>query len=262
MKIKNSIIKRKAKKTGLKENDFEKYKTKCLRISIVVALFAWLFVGVLIKNILSSGAIGIIIGTIFFIFLLRAPFVKKKKSVEEIEAELPFFLFSLVTELRTGKGFIAAIERIADKESETGKEFQKLLNDVKKGSSIQDGLERMSQRIGSRQVRRALGNISSMHLQGSNNFSGLKKIAQELIARQRINSREFSSKMVMYSLVFIAASAIVPAMFLSFILVGSYFMKISFTPIQILLITTIIFPVIDLGILGMINSKTPVFLKR
>ena len=59
-----------------------------------------------------------------------------------------------------------------------------------------------------------------------------------------------------------AVSAIVPAMFQSFILVGSYFMALSFTAEQVFLIIVVLFPLIDIGILAMINSKTPEFLKQ
>ena len=68
--------------------------------------------------------------------------------------------------------------------------------------------------------------------------------------------------MVVYALVFIAVSAIVPAMFLSFVLIGSYFMKLSFTAVHVLVISTLIFPIIDAGVLMAINSKTPLFLKK
>ena len=65
----------------------------------------------------------------------------------------------------------------------------------------------------------------------------------------------------MYSVVFIVLSAIVPAMFQAFISIGSTFMELDFTSIQILLITTVLFPVINLGILLLIKSKTPEILK-
>jgi hypothetical protein len=38
-------------------------------------------------------------------------------------------------------------------------------------------------------------------------------------------------------------------------------MKIEFTPIQVLIIIIALFPLIDIAVLSMINSKTPLFLK-
>jgi len=111
-------------------------------------------------------------------------------------------------------------------------------------------------------IRRANSNLASIYSHGTKNVTGLKRLAQELLLKQRIESKEFSGKMVVYALVFIAISAIVPAMFMSFVLIGSYFMKLSFTAPQIFMISVGLFPILDGAVLMMINSKTPLFLKQ
>ena len=133
---------------------------------------------------------------------------------------------------------------------------------MKKGSSLAEALERMNRRILSIPIRRANSNLYNIWLHGTNDIDGLKKLTQELFLKQRIESKEFSSKMVVYALVFIAISAIVPAMFQSFIIIGSYFMKITLSPMQVLAIIIVLFPLIDVSILALINSKTPLFLKQ
>ena len=60
---------------------------------------------------------------------------------------------------------------------------------------------------------------------------------------------------------FIAVSAIVPALFQSFLIVGSTFMQMDFTPVQAIVITTMLLPAIDIGVLLYIRSITPEFLK-
>jgi len=67
--------------------------------------------------------------------------------------------------------------------------------------------------------------------------------------------------MVVYSLMFIAVSAIIPALFQAFIIIGSSFMKLGIDSTQLLLINLAGFPLIDLGILLYIKSQTPAFLK-
>ena len=68
--------------------------------------------------------------------------------------------------------------------------------------------------------------------------------------------------MVVFSLMFIAVSAIIPAFFLAFITIGSMFMELDFTPIQVIALTAIVFPAIDLSVLFLIKEKTPVFLQK
>ncbi|MDO8624929.1 MAG: type II secretion system F family protein, partial [Candidatus Diapherotrites archaeon] len=58
-----------------------------------------------------------------------------------------------------------------------------------------------------------------------------------------------------------AVSAIVPALFESFILVGSLFLDLDFSAIQVLAIMAVGFPLLDLGVLMYIRSQMPVFLR-
>jgi hypothetical protein len=60
---------------------------------------------------------------------------------------------------------------------------------------------------------------------------------------------------------FIAVSAIVPALFQSFVIVGSMVLELDFTPLQVLLVTAVFFPLVDIAVLLYIRGKTPVFLR-
>ena len=135
------------------------------------------------------------------------------------------------------------------------------MNDIEKGSSLKEALAKMNDRIDSLNIKRITSNLANIYLHGGKTL-GLKKLAQELLLKQKIESKEFGGKMVVYSLVFIAVSAIVPAMFASFVLIGSYFMKLSFSPIEVFLIIVLLFPMLDAFVLILINSKTPLFLKN
>ena len=82
-----------------------------------------------------------------------------------------------------------------------------------------------------------------------------------MLSRQKSESKEFSGKIVMFSLVFIVLSAIIPALFQAFITVGSSFMEIPFEGFQVLIIVGVLFPLLDTLLLFYIKSSTPEFLK-
>jgi archaeal flagellar protein FlaJ len=250
------------KKTNMKDNEFTKHKLESLKMSIFVGLFLWLVFGLFIHNILRSLAIATIFSVFIFIILIQLPLAKRKKETKKFEAELPFFLIHLSTEIRTGKSFAKALEDSTKEKGFVTEEFKCVINDIKKGLTFEEALDKMNKKFDSLNVKRALSNLANIQRHGKKDVTSIKKLAQELLLKQRIESKEFSNKMVMYSLVFIAISAIVPAMFQSFILVGSYFMALSFTAEQVFLIIVVLFPLIDISILGMINSKTPEFLKQ
>ena len=260
--IKNSFIEKYlGKKGNLRSKEIEKHKTDSLKVSVFIGLFAWLAIGIYIESILKALAFSTIFTIVVFIILLQLPLAKKRKETKKFEADLPFFLLHLATEIKIGKSFSKAMNDSCKEENRAALEFEDVLADVKKGMSFQEALEKMNKKFDSLNVKRALSNLANIQRHGKRDVTSIRKLAQELLLKQRIESKEFSNKMVMYSLVFIAVSAIVPAMFQSFILVGSYFMALSFTPEQVFLIIVVLFPIIDIGILAMINSKTPEFLK-
>ncbi len=249
------------KKSNMRDKEFNKHKFESIKLSLIIGLFSWLIIGVLLKNILLGAGVAIIITLIIFVILLELPLLKRKKYALQIESELPLFLTKLSSEIKLGKNFTNAILSAANEDSLVSGEFRLIVKDMNKGASFEEALERMNQRIDSHNIKRACSNLSNLHNNGKKDVSGIKKLAEELLLKQRIESKEFSGKMVVYALVFIAVSAIIPAMFMSFALIGSYFMKLSFTPEQIFLISIILFPLMDSGVLILINSKTPLFLK-
>ena len=119
-----------------------------------------------------------------------------------------------------------------------------------------------AERIDSLQVKRAVALFVSVYEQGKEaGGAGVKMLARELLAKQRAESKEFSGRLVVYSLLFIAVSAVVPALFQSFAIVGSMVLNFSMTSVQIFLIIVVVFPAIDLIALYYIRAKTPVFLR-
>lgn len=249
------------KKSNMKEKEFNKHKFESIKISLILGLFCWLIIGVIAKNILLGAGIAIIVTLLLFLLLLQLPLAKRKKYAKKIESELPLFLTKLASEIKLGKSFNQAILSAANENSAVDNEFKLIVKDMNKGASFEEALQLMNKRIDSQQIKRACSNLNNLHNNGKKDVSGIKKLAQELLLKQRIESKEFSGKMAVYSLVFIAVSAIIPAMFMSFTLVGSYFMKLSFTPEQIFLISIILFPLMDGSVLVLINSKTPLFLR-
>ena len=258
----NSIIQKKInKKTNTRQKDFEKKKIIYLKISIIISLFGWLIIGAYTKDIFRSGAIATILMIIIFIIELYLPVLKQKQHSKKVESGLPMFLFKVVSELKVGKDFVRAIKNSCNSTNPTDVEYLRVVRDFENGASISESLKNMNDRVNCLNVKRANSSLNNIYLHGSSSET-LKKLTDDLLTRQKIESKEFSGKMVVYALVFIAVSAIVPSMFASFILIGSYFMKISFTPIQIFLIIVLIFPALDVSILYTIYSKTPIFLRQ
>jgi pilus assembly protein TadC len=247
-----------SKKVNFRQKEFELHKTKSLKLSILISLFIFLALELYLHNIFLTLGMSFFCFLIIFLLALQLPLIKKKKYAKKIENEMPLFLTNLITELKVGKTVFDAIKQCSS--GLVGKEYSYVLKNVERGTSFSDALSEMNANCASLIVKRTNSNLNNIYLHGNDVYS-LKKFNNELLMRQRIESKEFSGKMVVYALVFIAVSAIVPAMFISFILIGSYFMQIQFTALQIFIIVIFVFPLIDSTVLMMINSKTPIFLR-
>lgn len=245
---------------NLRKKEIEEKKFYNLKISLFIGAVTLFIIEIYFVDIYFSILIAIIFFIIIFIFLTIWPLIIHKKKVKKIESELPFFLMKLITEINLGNSFFVALKKICEEEGCVEKEFKKIVVDMQKGKSFEESVKEINDSLSSLETKRALSSISNIYSQGADAQS-LKRLTEELFLKQRIASKEFSGKMVVYSLVFIAISAIVPAMFSSFILIGSYFMAIEFSAIEVFLIIVIVFPALNILVLMFINSKTPLFLK-
>lgn len=258
-----TILQKDLTESGSKEKAGDFFH-KMLKSSIFASLFFLLAFIVFFQDIF----IGIITGTLFFLglfgFLLYLPRMKKKQRAQEIEKDLPFFLMSLSVQLNVGVPLKNALQNAAQKEKNLlGKELETALKKIDSGGlSLPQALLSINSKNASPMLLRSLSQINGIYVQGKNaQTQAIRNLAKEQLSIQKSQSREFNGKIAFYSLLFIAASTVFPTLFQSFVLVGSGFMDISFTPLQVLLIVVIFFPLLDIAVLFYIRSKTPVFLK-
>lgn len=189
--------------------------------------------------------------------------IKGKKRGEEIERDLPFALMHLYTRLALGEKLETALEKTAESiHSALGTEFKKIAREInKKGASVEEAFLHSIERNPFIQFRRASSQIVSLNEQGftKQELASLKSLHKELLTEQRTKIKDFAGKMVVYSLLFVAFSTVLPALFLALILIGSMFLELSVSPTNAFLIVILFFPVVDLIILFYIREKTPLF---
>ncbi len=202
-----------------------------------------------------------------FILLSRAiPKAKERRRAEEAEAGLPDALLRASVCLDLNQKFEKAVEKMACSPGALGREFRRALGECAKGRPMKEALMGISERTGSRAVRRAMAQLAfsyeKMHTGKKGSGEALRALAKELFASQRIKLREFSGKMAMHSVLFIAVSAIIPALFESYSIVGSLFLEMTFSPQELFIIIAVVFPAIDALALLLFWAKTPMFMKH
>jgi len=235
------------------------------KYAAIFSICCWLLLGLVLESPVLSALLGLLCFLPAFAATLYYPKMKRKRQGERVEAGLPFCLMNIAIELNLGIPFVKALEHASRERSTCAGEFRAVAEEIREqGASVGEALRHFSERTDSRLVKRAVVQLASAFEQATPKKSGepVKRIAAEILARQRAESKLFSGKLVVFSLLFIAVSAIVPALFQSFSIIGSVILQMRFTAIQLFLIIVAVFPMLDLAVLFYIREKTPVFLRE
>jgi len=259
---------------NLKENiKFVKFKYEYLNIlaykklMYFVGLFTSLFFAAIAFIYFQS--IEYAIYSFFSVFIVNIaffyyyPFVLKKTFIGKIEKDLPFFLIDLDMKLSIGQEFLSTLKELAKQYEFLGNVFEKIIDNYNKGISLQKSFREYSEIFDSQDFKRALTQILNIYESGKNfkEKGPLFELAEELINIQTTKTKLYSNKLVMISLFFIAVTAILPSLLLVFVSVGGIILDLGITPIQLILIFTLVFPAIDLILIFFIFNMMPSFMR-
>ena len=175
-------------------------------------------------------------------------FGSKKRELSELEEKLIFSLKNFGMQLDAGLSF----EECLAKE----KIFGAIIRETELGASIPEALRNFAQRYDSAFIKKASALLADIYIKGGSG-SALKKLADEEAAVRLAKIKEYNEKLVMFSLLFVACAAIIPAFFQAFIIVGSLFIAIPISAEAALIIPVLLFPLINTGAFLFIKSRRP-----
>lgn len=226
-----------------------------LSLSFGIAIVSGLFSLAMLSVSLDYAPFSILAFIASFFLLAKYPSLKKRARAKEIEKELPNTIRMVGIELGMGLPFETSL-RNACSDSALGRELKHVVKNIDAGSSIQEAFQAFSNRIDSAFARRASAQIVSAYEKGGSGET-LKRLAYEQESILRVRLKEYNGKMAVYSLLFIAASAVFPAIFQAFVIIGSSFLDVGVSPEQALWIPVIGFPSVNLALFLFVRWKKP-----
>ena len=241
------------------------YFSACAKKSVLVFVGAQLLWSLAFEAILEGLLFSLLCAGAALYVLCRLPAMKLEERARKIEKHLPFALMQLSVEQNIGVPFASSLERIA------GQQYGEFSSGLGRhlfaaricGGSVPEALLAFAQANRSQLLRRAVSQMVSAYEHGQKEGAGepLREMALELLARQKAQAAEFSARMATFSIAFVVVSAVVPALFSAYTIIGSSFMEIPFDAGQVLMIVAIVFPIVDIIMLGVAKWMTPEFLK-
>jgi len=226
-----------------------------LSLSFGIALVSSVFSLVFLSLSLDYLPLSILVFVLVFFSMVRYPAIRKRGMAKAVEKELPNSLRMMGIELNMGLPFETSLKNVCSN-SALGKELKHVLKNIENGSSVQEAFSSFCNRIDSNFARRASAQIIAAYEKGGSGET-LKKLADEQESILRARLKEYHGKLTVYSLLFIAASAVFPAIFQAFVIVGSSFLSIDFSPTQALLVPILLFPLINIALFVMVRWKSP-----
>ena len=187
----------------------------------------------------------------YFLIIYFLEIIKQRDLVKRIDQDLPYFLNNLANNLEKGISLKSALE-IESKifeNKDLGLLLKQGLDKInKKGYSLEKAFSALS--IETENLSRSLYQITDTVTSGGTNKSdNLRTLSKTIIDKQKSDSKRYSTKLNFISLIFIVISAVVPAIFLMFFLIGASFLELSISKTTIIFVTVVLFPVIDLFLL-------------
>lgn len=210
------------------------------------------------QGLITSLGCSLMTFSLLYLLSIKLPGFIRDRHERKIEKSLSRALRTISTELKIGMPFHICFSHASDQDLTVSKELKRVQRGVERGSSYPEALTKISERYNSEFVRRTVNQLISAH-SGDSEEGGeaLKKLSQEQESLMRTKMEEYNQKLVVYSLIFIATSAVLPAMFQALVIIGSNFLKLNIGPLQSFLIPCVGFPILNLGIFAYIAIKRP-----
>ncbi|MDN5358533.1 MAG: archaeal flagellar protein FlaJ [Candidatus Diapherotrites archaeon] len=240
-------------KAGLR-TAVEDYLTR----AALILLLATVLVYVLFHPRPSGLALFVLFGILVIVYL---PFRLARVRAECAEAEMPYVLRTLASEVEAGVPYMTALEDAARSGKVLGRAIKEAIALYKKGIPVERALKSVGESFESERVQRAFMHMGILYQSGKE-ASAVKKMADEMISIHRAEAKRFSAELALYTLIFIAVAALIPALFEMYVAVGSLFLSLTVTPEQAFYIPAVIMPALSGMVLAWIYLKLPSFMRR
>lgn len=230
------------------------YASFCLFSTLACLALVFPFLS-LYFGLLESIVFSLVFSALLLHSTLSYPSSLAAERTQEFERDLPTGLKTIHLGLYSGNSFELCLQNAASGHGVFSHELSKALNEIKAGLPVSQALGRLSQ-FDSLLAKRAAAQLVFEYEHGGKG-EGLSLLADEALSRQQAAAKEFGSRLSFYTVLFVGASAVLPALFSAYAIIAGSFLEIPFSRYEILLGFVVLFPLVDFALIWRINSMAP-----
>ncbi|PIT84950.1 hypothetical protein COU37_00300 [Candidatus Micrarchaeota archaeon CG10_big_fil_rev_8_21_14_0_10_45_29] len=221
--------------------------------SLPLSFFAGLF---LFPSFEGAAGISLIIFSLCLYCGFLIPKLLSTRQAQLAEADLPLALRAISLHLRIGVSFEKAIEHVAISNYSCSKIFADAMRQIGSGASVPSALSKAAASISSVPIMRAFHQLCAVYESGAKP-DALDSLAQELISRQHTQIKLQASRAAIFSLLFVAASSLLPAFFLILNISAGPLLGFKGEPFQIWAFYLLLLPAINILALALVIASAP-----
>lgn len=233
-----------------------KYTTLCLLISFFPAFLLSI---IFLPELLYTVAAFLLLFVLCFLFLLMLPKLSFDKKKSAVESELPLLLRTLGMLLELKIPFHSALEALSKEDFALAPDLRAAVKEIKRGATVESALVEIARQYDSLEIKRSIAQVLSAYESGGGAES-IRKISDDLFSLQQHRMKEYASKQALFSLVFIAVSTILPAVFLIFSVLGKTVFHTEVDPLAFTLTFLVGFPLVGGAVLLLSSMMSPAHL--
>jgi len=199
----------------------EQYAALMMGVGIVIAVFV-VFIMVLLRIPFLFVLLGGIAGFGVSLMLIRTqPKRMAKARVGEINRLIPYALRHMATQLSSGIGLPETMTSVSRADYGTiSEEFERSIRDMHSGMSMEEALTSMDRRVESEPLRRATRQIQRTLRTGGDLAKTLNSLADETAFEMRMKLRDYTQSLNLITMIYMFASAVIPAMLMVVIMIS------------------------------------------
>ncbi|MDI6642637.1 MAG: type II secretion system F family protein [Candidatus Hodarchaeaceae archaeon] len=200
----------------------ERYAAMMLGVSVVIAVFAMIMMLLLRLPLLFVPLGGVLMFGLSFILIRTQPRRRAKARVGEINRLIPYALRHMATQLSSGIGLPETMTSVSQADyGAMSDEFGRVIRDMHAGMSMEEALTAMDRRVDSEPLRRATRQIQRTLRTGGDLSRTLNALADETAFEMRMKLRDYTQSLNLLTMIYMFASAVIPALLMVVIMISS-----------------------------------------
>ncbi len=220
----------------------ERYVALMIGMSLIVGISA--FIPMLLFLPIPIALVG---GMFAFLLALAfgrtQPRRRASARVVGVNRVIPYALRHMATQLSSGIGLPETMTSVSQADyGALSEEFGRVIRDMHTGMSTEEALATMDRRVDSEPLRRAVRQIQRTLRTGGDLANILNVLADETAFEMRMKLRDYTQSLNMLTMIYMFASAVIPAMLLVTITVGSRMGGAMLTPASAAVLFLILIP--------------------